>query len=305
MACDFEIRYHATDGLEATDAALHALDLIEQLEDQLSIYRKQSEISQINRSAGTSWVAVESQLFTLLRHCRQLDEQTGGAFDVTSSPLSRIWGFLRREGRLPQTDEIEDARRLVGRDRWELDDETSAIRFEAEGVEINLNSIGKGYALDRAAEVLQQRGISDFLWHGGRSSVLARGRNQADSREVWTVGIGHPLVPGQRSAEIYLRNQAMGTAGSGTQFFEHEGRRYGHVIDPRTGWPASDVYTATAITASAADADALATAFYVMGPAGAAEYCHEHDETSAVLVCPAAPKPKSKCMRSICPTTSG
>lgn len=288
MACDFVVRYHAAAGTAVTDAMLAALDQIERLEAQLSIYREQSEVSQINRNAARGPVIVERRLGELLAACRDLTDRTSGAFDITSGVLSRTWGFLRREGRMPDAEEIEAARERVGSHLWSLDVERQTVAFNREGVEINFNSIGKGYALDRVAESLAEQDVADYLWHGGRSSVLARGVNHADRRKAWTVGIGHPLCLDERVAEVHLRNQAMGTAGSGTQFFVHEGKRYGHVIDPRSGWPACEVYTATAITESAADADALATAFYVLGPGGTAEFCASHANVGAILICPGA-----------------
>ena len=286
MACQFEVQYHATDGPESTDAMLAALDLIEALEDQLSIYRDHTEVAQLNRSAAVGPVAVERRLFQLLQLCEWLGESTSGAFDITSGPLSRVWGFLRREGRMPEQEELDAALQHVGCNLWRLDREAQSIEFERPGVEINLNSIGKGYALDRADELLHQRGIDNYLWHGGRSSVLARGVNEADPEKAWTVGIRHPIHADRRLAELHLRNQALGTAGSGTQHFEHEGRRYGHLIDPRTGWPAEGVATATAIAETAAEADALATAFYVLGAGATAEYCAAHTDVAALLVCP-------------------
>lgn len=288
MACDFVVRYHAAAGPDVTDAMLGALDQIEELESQLSIYREHSEVSEINRNAARGPVRVEQRLAELLAVCQQLTAATNGAFDITSGVLSRTWGFLRREGRMPDVGELEAAQERVGSHLWELDVAGRTIGFAREGVEINFNSIGKGYALDRVAETLAEQDVSDYLWHGGRSSVLARGVNHADRRQAWTVGIGHPLRLSERAAEVHLRNQAMGTAGSGTQFFEHEGKRYGHVIDPRSGWPASDVYTATAVAESAAAADALATAFYVLGPGGTAEFCASQPDVAAILVCPGA-----------------
>ena len=193
---------------------------------------------------------------------------------------------------------------MVGFDQVQLDSETKTIHFAQPGVEINLNAIGKGYALDRVAEWLEGQGVNDYLWHGGRSSVLARGSNRAGEvpavdvlesndrervqRGGWAVGLRHPTEPGRRLAEFYLRDAALATAGSGTQFFEHGGRRYGHLIDPRTGWPASGVLTATAMAPTAAEADAQATAFFIMGPAETEQFCQDHPEVKAVLVTPAS-----------------
>ena len=285
MACEFAIQYHAADGVYA-DATLEALDLVGVLEDQLSIYREHTEVSAINRTAAAHPIEVEPRLFSLLELCAWLHTTTGGAFDVTSGPLSRSWGFLKREGRWPSDDEINAALENVGFNNVELDAERRSIRFLKPGVEINFNSIGKGYALDRVAELLGERGVGDYLCHGGRSSVLARGRDRGGATGGWAVGVPHPHKLGEHVGEIILRDDALGTSGAGTQFFEAGGRRFGHLIDPRTGWPTEGVFTATAIASTAAEADALATAFYIDGPSGASEYCAEHKNVAAVLVCP-------------------
>ena len=286
MACDFQVQYHASDGPTATESILESHELLESIESQLTIYRETSDTLDINANGATSPVKVEPRFFQLLQLCAWLHTETHGTFDITSGPLSRIWGFLKREGRVPEEQEIAAALASVEGSAIQLNEQDSTIQFLKPELEINFNSIGKGYALDRLTEQLVEQGVEDFLWHGGRSSVLARGKNRSDRHDAWTIGIRDPLRPVRRLAEIHLRNQALGTAGSGTQFFEHEGRRYGHVIDPRTGWPAEGVYTATAITETAAEADALATAFYVLGPGGTAEYCAAHPEVSALLVCP-------------------
>jgi thiamine biosynthesis lipoprotein len=286
MACDFEVQYHAADGPAANDAVLAALDLVDELETQLTIYRDTSEIFEINRRAATAPIAVEPQLFSLLELCAWLHAETRGAYDPTSGPLSRVWGFLRREGRLPPDEEIAAALALVGGEKLELDLANRTIAFREPGVEINLNAVGKGYALDRVMQLLVDRGVDDFLCHGGRSSVGARGRDRGDPSGGWRIAVPHPHDPERTVGEIVLRDEFLGTSGAGTQYFLADGRRYGHLLDPRTGRPADGVYTATVVTTTGAEADALSTAFYVLGPAGASEYCAAHTGVSAVLVCP-------------------
>jgi len=304
MACDFELLYHADDDhrdddgsverqhedesqsgdSRATEAALEALDLIESLEAQMTIYRDHSEVIAINNQAADHPVEVEPRLFGLLQLAQTLHRETQGAFDLTTGPLLRAWGFLQREGRLPSEAEIRAALDRVGGDRLELDHERLTICFLDAGVEINLNAIGKGYALDRAAELLDERGLSDYLWHGGRSSVLARGCNRADARAGWTIGLPNPEEPGQLLGQFHLHDGALATAGGATQSFQHTGQRYGHLLDPRIGWPAQGLLTATALAPTAAEADALATAFFVMGTEATGRYCDLHPQVSAVLV---------------------
>ena len=154
---------------------------------------------------------------------------------------------------------------------------------------IGTGGIAKGYALDQCAEMMQTRGINDFLFHGGQSSIVARGSRLDSNQETrgWKVGVNHPLRPEQRLAEITLQDQAIGTSGSRRQSFYHQGQRYGHIIDPRSGWPAQGVYSATVIAPTAATADALSTAFYVMGVERSLSYCKQHPEVAALIVTPA------------------
>jgi FAD:protein FMN transferase len=289
MATDFQLFFVAGEG--DAEAALAALDVIDEVETQLTVYRATSELLEINRRAAAGPVAVEPRLFALLERAVRLFQETGGAYDITSGPLSRAWGFARRSGAVPNDLELDAARRLVGGEKLVLDAAAGTIRFTIPGVEINCNSLGKGYALDRAAELLAERGPANFLWHGGRSSVLARGtaRPGATGPAVgWSIGVGHPLRPERRLAEIMLFDEAAGTSGAGYQFFRHEGKRYGHILDPRTGRPAEGVFSVTVVAPTAAEADALSTAFYVMGFAAAADYCSHRPEIGFLMLLPTA-----------------
>jgi thiamine biosynthesis lipoprotein len=273
---------------------LEALDQVEQLEDQLSVFRPQSELSQINAAAAQRAVEVEPRLFALLQLAMQVSRETGGAYDITAGPLWEAWGFARRAGAVPEKERLDEARSLVGGDLVELDAASRTVRFLKPGVRLNLGSVGKGFAVDRCGETLLRRGIEDFLVHGGNSSVLAHGSSTppGDSSSArtagWIVGLRDPLRPQQRLRELRLKHRALGTSGAQFQSFRHRGRRYGHILDPRTGWPAEGVLSATAIAPSAALADILSTAFYVLGPEAAVAYCGKHQEIAAILLCPAS-----------------
>ncbi|MHB1033195.1 MAG: FAD:protein FMN transferase [Pirellulales bacterium] len=289
MACDFAIFLKAGQYPHATESAIEALDLVEQLESQLSVFRPESELCRINLLAADAATPVEPRLFALLAQALQVSAQTKGAYDITSGPLSKVWGFYRRAGEIPQPANLAEALQRVGYARVQLDPAQRTIRFLTPGVELNLGSIGKGYALDRCAEHLESAGIAEFLLHGGKSSVLARGSRATgpEGPRGWTIGLPDPLHPGRRLAELRLQDKALATSGSAVQFFRYRGRRYGHILDPRTGWPAEGVLSATVIAPTAAAADALSTAFYVIGAAEAMEYCHTHPEIAAVLLRPA------------------
>ena len=288
MAAEFQVYFNAEENDDATEAVMAGLDQIEALERQMTIYQSSSEISRLNQQAAEQPVKVEAQLFALLELAARIYEHTGGAFDITSGPLSQVWGFSRRQGRFPQAEELQEALDRVG-GRWlEFDRQQQTIRFQKPGLEINLGGIGKGYALDRCSEILRTWGVENFLIHGGLSSVLAYGnRAETGPEPGWRVGVLHPLREERRLTEIRLHNRAMGTSGSGKQFFYHQGRRYGHVLDPRNGQPAEGVLSATVLAPTAAEADALATAFYVMGAEASLHYCREHPEISTLIATPA------------------
>lgn len=285
MACQFQVLWNASHDSGATEAALAALDLIDALEAQLTVYRDTSEIAEMNRRAFEEPVSVEKRLFGLLELCKKLSLITGGAFDITSGPLSKIWGFSRREGAVPSEESLIQALACVGSNYLRLNASELSVRFELPGMQLNLGSIGKGYAVDRACEVMEAAGSTDFLIHGGQSSVLARGdeAREGASADGWRIGVLHPWR-NDRLIELTLRNEALATSGSGTQFFRHGGKRYGHILDPRTGWPAEGVFTSTVIAPSAAEADGLATAFYVMGVEAALAFCKKRPDLKAILV---------------------
>ena len=280
MACRFEVTLPVGDR-NGIAVANDALDLVDALEAQLSVFRDSSEISFINREAAARAVVVEHSLFDLLSLCKTLHEQTEGAFDVTAGPLTRCWGFLKRSGRLPAADEIETARSLVGSDKMLLDCETRSVRFSHAGMEINLGSIGKGYALDRVGTSLRRRTASALL-NAGASSFYAVGAG--DRGEGWKVGIRDPRDKTRRLARLRLRDCALSTSGSDEQFFEHDGKRYGHIIDSRSGWPAQHVTGVSVVAQSAAISDALATAFYIGGREVAEKYCAATTEVLVIML---------------------
>lgn len=286
MACDFAIFLNPPEMQQGAEPALDALDLIDDLEAQLTVYRDTSEVSRLNREAHHGPQAVEARLFRLIQRSIQLTEATDGAFDITSGPLGKVWGFFRRQGRLPQPEQLDAVRPLVGsRENLRLDSDSRTLAFAREGVEINFGAIGKGYALDRVAELFAERGVANYLIHAGHSSLRAGG-SRTDRDRGWPVGLQHPQRPDVRIGELDLADQSLGTSGSAHQFFYHQGRRYGHVIDPRTGEPADGVLSVTVLCPQAADADALATAFHVLGPDAAEPVCQRLPEVQAIFVLP-------------------
>jgi thiamine biosynthesis lipoprotein len=273
MACRFEVVLSAEDASHV-GAARAALDEIDAIEHALTWFRETSELSRLNREAAASPVPVDPSLFELLALCGELFEATGGAFDPTSTPLSRAWGFLDRAGRVPSPEALTLARASTGFGHVRLDTSRRTVSFDRAGVELNLGSIGKGWALDRIAGGLRARGVPRALLTAGGSSQRGWG---GGAFEVALTSRGEEL------GTLRLRDAALGTSGPGEQGFEADGRRFGHVLDPRTGWPAAGVRSATAVADDAAVADALATAFLVGGEVVARRYCGSHRGTVGIL----------------------
>jgi len=283
----FEVSFPRLDFPQGTEAALDALDEVERIEQILSVFRFDSRIQCINLTAHESPVRLDKELFDLIALCVRLAEETDGAVDITSGNLWKAWGFAKRQGRIPSTEELDCAKELTGYQFLELDEAAQTIRFTKQGIELNFGCVGKGFALDVAAAKLREHAVDRFLFSGGLSSMLASGQG-------WKIGIAHPLRPGQRLRELALNYVAVSTSGSQKQFFRYGGRRYSHLIDPRSGQPAEGVFTATVLAPTATLAELLSTAFFVLGAEKAADYCSSHPEISAVLTIPSANVPDLK-----------
>jgi FAD:protein FMN transferase len=283
MACKFSVVLNPGPPRRVMIAS-DALDMIHALEAQMTVYRPDSELSQLNRRAATEPVRVERALFRLLVLAREISRERAGAFDPTSGPLIALWRRCRAEGRIPNEGEIAEGLAVTGMSHVQFDEREETICFDRAGVELNLGAIGKGHAVDRAAALLVQEGVDDWLFHGGFSSVLVRGDHAGYGG--WPVGLRNPLLPHARLATILLKDQSLSTSGSNVQYFRHEGKRYGHILDPRTGWPSEQLLSVTVTAPTAAVADALSTAFFVGGVENALAYCDNHPEIGAIFVRP-------------------
>jgi thiamine biosynthesis lipoprotein len=275
----FEASFPRRNFPQGTEAALNALDEVERVEQLLSIFRFDSRIHYVNLTAHENPVRLDKELFDLILQCVRLAEETDGAVDITSGALWKVWGFAKRQGRIPSMEELEVAKECTGYQLLELDETAQTIRFKKTGIELNFGCVGKGFALDIAAEKLRELEVHRFLFCGGLSSMLASG-------DGWKIGIAHPLRPGQRLRELALNDIAVSTSGSQKQFFRHGGRRYSHLINPRSGEPAEGILTTTVLAPTATQAELLSTAFFILGAEKAADYCLHHPEISALLTIP-------------------
>ena len=270
MATRFEIVLHGENQASLRAAGEEALRLIEQLEAQLSLFSPGSEIAHLNARAARVPVRVTPGLFGLLQHAQKLHEESGGAFDITIAPLVRCWGFMGGDGRMPGPEEVAAARAKVGMRLVQLNPDNCTVQFAGEGVLLDLGSIGKGYAIEGAAEVLREAGITSALLHGGTSTVQAIG--QPPGEAFWKIAIETPSPSPDTAptllATVPLKDEAMSVSGLRENSFQVGGRTFGHIIDPRTGEPAQGTVLAAVVLPSATETDALSTALLTLGSAG-------------------------------------
>lgn len=293
MATRFELVLHGKNvaGLQA--AGEEALDEIDRLENQLSLYRPGSEIAQLNARASREPVLVSPEVFSLLQRARKLSDETGGAFDITIAPLVRCWGFMGGTGKMPAAGEVAAARELVGMHNVFLDETNRTIRFTRDGVMLDLGAMGKGYAVERAAEILREAGVISALIHGGTSTVHAIG--QPPDGETWKIAIEQPDA-GVWSASselnglpvVSLRDEAMSVSAVSARAFSAGGKCFGHVLDPRTGQPTEAALLSAVVLPSATETDALSTALLTLGQAGHNFISSLRHDMRTLLATPAA-----------------
>lgn len=267
MATRWEVLALGEEPSRVRAAAEAILDEIERLENLLSRYRHQSDVSAINAAGAGEIVRLEPGLFALLEMAQNISAATGGAFDVTMGPLIAAWGFAGSSGHPASPSEVEQAAGRCGYENLELDEGENGIRKQQEGVEIDLGAIGKGYAIDSAIDEMEPGALSAALIHAGSSTVY--GYNAPPGEPGWRVGVVDPHHPeDQPLAGVLLANMALSVSAPHGRSFRHEGRRYGHVLDPRTGYPVEGAVLAAVVHPSAALTDALSTALLVLGEEG-------------------------------------
>jgi thiamine biosynthesis lipoprotein len=247
------------------EEALREIDLVER---QLSMYRSDSDVRELNANAAAGPVRTDARVFRLLERARELSLATDGAFDPTVGPLMQAWGFVGGDGAEPDADAIRAALDLVGMHHLHLDTERFEVRFDRPGVCIDPGAIGKGYAIDCAVESLRENGIAGALIHGGTSTIYAIGAPPGE--EAWSIAVPNLGGSGDDAplALVRLRDCSLSVSAPHGKFFESGGRRFGHVIDPRTGRPTHGALLAAVAGPSATETDALSTALLTLGAGG-------------------------------------
>lgn len=241
-----------------------AFEEMRRLEELLSNYRPQSEWSQMNAAAAERPFKVSKELFDLLAACLQYSRASDGAFDISVGPLMKVWGFYKGSGRFPHRAEIKGAMARVGYRYIELNDRDLTVRFTKPGVTLDPGGIGKGYAVDRLAAILKQNSVRSALITSGSSSIYAIGVPPSDSRG-WHVGIRHPKDANRTVQDVYLKDESMSTSGSYEKFFWANGRIYSHIMDPRTGYPAEGMLSASVVAPRCLDSEAWTKPYFING----------------------------------------
>lgn len=281
MWTQFEIVAYGEDRTRLAEVAEAAFEEIDRLDRQMSNYSETSELTYINRNAARSEVIVEKELFDLLKLSVDYSRATDDAFDISVGPLMKAWGFFKGQGRVPNADELASVLAHIGYQHIKLDERARTIRFDREGVEIDLGGIAKGYAVDKAAAILRDSGVTSALITSGSSSICAIGAPPKQS--AWRVEVSDPLNRSRRVMTLELKDQSISTSGCNEKTFVLGGKTYCHIMSPRTGKPIEGIVSATILTPRGVDAEVFSKAVMVLGVEKAKELLKKRPDVRAIL----------------------
>ncbi|MGK0222198.1 MAG: thiamine biosynthesis lipoprotein [Limisphaerales bacterium] len=239
--------------IAAVMADMHRVDRV------FSPYKPDSEISKVNQAAGQGWVAVSDEFFSLLVKSAQVSDLTQGAFDITYASVGRFYDY--REGVAPDDEQVAQAVHAIDYHHVQLDREAKKVRFDHPAVYIDLGGIAKGHAVDRAIELLQRAGVTQASVSAGGDSRILGDRNG----QPWTVGVKNPRNEDKMSVLLPLVDTAVSTSGDYERYFERDGVRYHHILDPATGRSATGAMSVTILGPDATLTDGLSTSVFVLG----------------------------------------
>jgi len=279
MSTSVEIQILTSSSEKASNAFNSAFREIERLEDLLSRYKSTSQIAQIARQAGIAPVTVEQDLLTVLKEAMTIARLSHGAFDITCPPLLQVWQQKTAE-QVPTDQELEQARTLVDYRTIQCDTIAQTVFLPVKGMSLDLGGIAKGYAVDRAVAVLRKQGIGSGIVNAG-GDLFAFGLK---GHTPWTTALRHPRIKDQTIATFSIQDEAVVTSGDYERFITIKGKRYAHIIDPRTGYPVENMMSVTVFAPSTMRADALATAVFVLGPEQGLALINSLDNTEAMII---------------------
>jgi thiamine biosynthesis lipoprotein len=280
MGTRIAVELWAEDRAVGTTAIDAVMSEMRRVDEAMSTYKPTSELSIVNQRAAAEPVKIGNELFELLTTALQYSRDTDGAFDITYASVGYLYDFRHRKR--PDQSSIDRALPAIDYRHVLLDKKARTVRFSRTGVRIDLGGIGKGHAVDRGIAVLQGRGITRALVTAGGDSRIIGDR----FGEPWVIGIRHPDRKDEVIARIPLEDAAISTSGDYERYFDDNGVRYHHIIDPHTGHSASKVRSATIIGPTATRTDGLSKTAFVLGPERALEIYNRLDDIDAVLVTP-------------------
>ena len=264
MGTTFSVVLYGAGRAQLEDAAAAALDEAHRVDQMLSNYLSTSVWNDVNRFAALQPVKVSSEFFQLLSACLDYSLASDGTFDITVGPLMKVWGFYKGEGSLPRKAQIAQVLKQVGYRHVHLDRPSQSVRFDLPGVELDPGGVGKGYAVDRMVDVLRRRGVRFALVSAGGSSIYGMGA-PPDDPNGWRVTIRAPQDAHRTAAEVFLKDMSLSTSGSYEKFFWAKGRRYAHIMDPRTGYPARGTASVSVLAPRTIDSEVWAKPYFIRG----------------------------------------
>ncbi len=298
MGVPFRIVLYAGDKPSADAAAAAAFARIKQLNDTLSDYDTDSELSRLSQTAGLGRVVrVSNDLWRMLERSQQLARETDGAFDITCGPVVSLWRKARRAKKLPDAAKLEEARRAVGHEKLQLDAQRRTAHLKLPYMRLDLGAIAKGYAVDEALKVLRARGIESALVAGAGDMAVS---DAPPGTTGWRIELAPLDVPDASPAKfVILRHHALATSGDIFQHVEIDGLRYSHIVDPRTGVGLTDHSLVFAIAKDCTTANTVATSVSVMGPEQGTKFAESKGACVRIVRKPAAQIEvrESKCFR--------
>lgn len=262
MGSIFDITVVAEDSIEANVYIDIAITEISRIEKIISSWDENSQTSEINRNAGIKPVKVDTELFNLIERAIGISKLTDGAFDISYAAMDKIWKFDGSMKKMPTEEEISNSVALVGYKNIILDKNNGTIFLKNKGMKIGFGAIGKGYAADMSKQLLISKGVVAGIINA--SGDMNTWGKQPDGSE-WKVAITNPLNKNKAFALLPISNAAVATSGSYEKYVEFDGKKYTHIIDPRTGYPATGIISVTIFAPKGELADALATSVFVMG----------------------------------------
>lgn len=263
MGTNFDIIAYGTERERLESAIADALREAKRVDGLLSNYRPESELSRLNRLASANAMTVSSEFFQFLYACHAYSQSSEGTFDITVGPLIKAWGFYKETGQLPQREEVIRALEKVGYTNMILDEQNNTVRLARDGMELDPGGIGKGFAVDKMAEILKHHGLHSALIIAGGSTIYALGA--PPNEPGWKVTIKDPRHPSKVAETVTLKNEAISTSGNLEKFFWADGKIWGHILDPRTGYPAMGTLSVSVIAPRSIDSEAWTKPYYILG----------------------------------------